>query len=138
MFVCFRLTQRSALRGKTLHSRHDNSCCRVQPSQLAEAERQMVTDLLIISIFPLVMAFAAAYDLFSMTVPNSLSLALVAGFGVLAPLVGLGWEAAGLSIALAFGALVITFLMFSLGWIGGGDAKFFAATCLWMGSTRLY
>lgn len=93
----------------------------------------MVTDLLIISIFPLAMAFAAAYDLFSMTIPNWLSLALVAGFAVLASLVGIGWEAAGLHVALAFGALVITFALFSFGWIGGGDAKFFAATCLWMG-----
>ena len=97
----------------------------------------MVTDLLIISIFPLAMAFAAAYDLFSMTLPNWLSLALVAGFAVVAPLVGIGWEAAGLSIALAFGVLVITFAMFSFGWIGGGDAKFFAATCLWMGAEHM-
>jgi prepilin peptidase CpaA len=97
----------------------------------------MVTDLFIISIFPLAMAFAAAYDLFSMTLPNWLSLALIAGFAVLAPLVGIGWETAGLSVALAIGALVITFTMFSLGWIGGGDAKFFAATCLWMGPEHM-
>lgn len=93
----------------------------------------MVTDLLIISIFPLAMAFAAAYDLFSMTLPNWISLALIAGFAVLAPLVGIGWETAGLSVLLAIGALVLTFAMFSMGWIGGGDAKFFAATCLWVG-----
>lgn len=97
----------------------------------------MVTDLLIISIFPLAMAFAAAYDLFSMTLPNWISLALIAGFVLLAPLVGIGWETAGLSAALAIGALVITFTMFSLGWIGGGDAKFFAATCLWVGPEHI-
>lgn len=97
----------------------------------------MITDLLIISIFPLAMAFAAAYDLFSMTLPNWLSLALVAGFALLAPLVGIGWETAGLSVALAIGALVVTFTMFSLGWIGGGDAKFFAATCLWVGPEHI-
>jgi len=27
----------------------------------------------------------------------------------------------------------VTFAMFSFGWIGGGDAKLFAATCLWLG-----
>lgn len=97
----------------------------------------MVTDLLIISIFPLAMALAAAYDLFSMTLPNWISLVLIAGFAVLAPLVGLGWDTAGLSIALAVGMLVITFGMFSAGWIGGGDAKFFAATCLWMGPDHI-
>ena len=97
----------------------------------------MVTDLLIISIFPLAMAFAASYDLFSMTLPNWISLALVAGFALLATLTGIGWEMVGLHIALALGALVITFGMFSMGWIGGGDAKFFAAACLWMGPEHM-
>lgn len=93
----------------------------------------MITDLLIITIFPAAMALAAATDLFSMTVPNWISLLLVAGFAVLAPLVGLGWSDVGLHLALGAAALVVTFAMFSLGWIGGGDAKLFAATCLWFG-----
>ncbi|MEM7192721.1 MAG: prepilin peptidase [Pseudomonadota bacterium] len=97
----------------------------------------MLTHLLIISIFPMAMAFAAAYDLFSMTLPNWISLVLVAGFAVLAPLVGIGWSAAGLHVALAFAALVVTFGMFSMGWIGGGDAKLFAATCLWLGPDQM-
>jgi prepilin peptidase CpaA len=93
----------------------------------------MITDLLIITVFPLAMALAAATDLFSMTVPNWISLLLVAGFAVLAPLVGFGWSDVGLHVALAAAALVVTFAMFSFGWIGGGDAKLFAATCLWLG-----
>jgi prepilin peptidase CpaA len=93
----------------------------------------MTIDLLIITIFPATMAFAAATDVFSMTVPNWISLLLIAGFAILAPLVGLGWSEAGLHVALAAAALVITFAMFSFGWIGGGDAKLFAATCLWLG-----
>jgi prepilin peptidase CpaA len=36
-------------------------------------------------------------------------------------------------VVLAVAALVVTFAMFSFGWIGGGDAKLFAATCLWFG-----
>ena len=93
----------------------------------------MITDLLIITIFPAAMAIAAATDLFSMTVPNWISLMLIVGFAVLAPLVGLGWAEAGIHVAIAGAALVTTFAMFSFGWIGGGDAKLFAATCLWMG-----
>jgi prepilin peptidase CpaA len=93
----------------------------------------MVTNLLIITVFPLAMALAAATDLLSMTVPNWISLLLVLGFAVLAPLVGLGWSDVGLHVALAAAALVVTFAMFSFGWIGGGDAKLFAATCLWLG-----
>jgi len=93
----------------------------------------MVTNLLIITVFPLAMALAAATDLFSMTVPNWISLLLVVGFAVLAPLVGFGWSDVGLHVALAAAALIVTFAMFSFGWIGGGDAKLFAATCLWLG-----
>ncbi len=33
--------------------------------------------------------------------------------------------------------LVVTFAMFSLRWIGGGDAKLAAATALWLGWTPL-
>jgi prepilin peptidase CpaA len=100
----------------------------------------MIIDLLIITIFPAAMAFAAVNDLFSMTVPNWLPLMLVAGFAVLAPAVGLGWLDVGVHVALGVGALVVAFAMFAFGWIGGGDAKLFAATCLWMGleGTLLY
>ncbi len=93
----------------------------------------MITNLLIITVFPAAMALAAATDLFTMTVPNKIALLLVAGFAVLAPLVGLGWSDIGLHVVLAVAALVVTFAMFSFGWIGGGDAKLFAATCLWFG-----
>ncbi|MGH6831957.1 MAG: A24 family peptidase [Methyloceanibacter sp.] len=93
----------------------------------------MFKDLLILTIFPGAMALAAATDLFTMTVPNRLALALVAGFFVVAPLAGLGWSDVGLHVALALAALAVTFAFFSFGWIGGGDAKLFAATCLWLG-----
>ena len=93
----------------------------------------MIKDLLILTIFPGAMALAAATDLFTMTVPNRLALALVACFFVVAPLAGLGWSDVGLHVALALAALAVTFVLFSFGWIGGGDAKLFAATCLWLG-----
>lgn len=93
----------------------------------------MITNLLIITIFPAAMALAAATDLLTMTVPNWISLVLIAGFAVVASLVGLGWPEAGLHVLLAVAALVVTFTLFSFGWIGGGDAKLFAATCLWLG-----
>ena len=97
----------------------------------------MSPDLLVLTIFPLAMAFAAATDLFSMTLPNWISAVLVAGFVLLAPLVGLGWSEAGLHMAAATGALTIAFALFSFGWIGGGDAKLFAAICLWVAPGQL-
>jgi prepilin peptidase CpaA len=98
----------------------------------------MIKDVLILTIFPGAMAFAAATDLFTMTLPNRLALALVGAFFLLAPLVGLGWSDVGLHVGLALAALAITFAMFSFGWIGGGDAKLFAATCLWLGPEAIF
>ncbi len=97
----------------------------------------MIKDFLILTIFPGAMAFAAATDLFTMTVPNRLALVLGASFFMVAPLVGLGLSDIGLHVALALAALTITFAFFSFGWIGGGDAKLFAATCLWLGPTAI-
>jgi prepilin peptidase CpaA len=98
----------------------------------------MIKDLLILTIFPGAMALAAATDLFTMTVPNRLALVLVACFFVVAPLAGLGWSDVGLHVALALAALVVAFALFSFGWIGGGDAKLFAATCLWLGPEAIF
>ena len=75
---------------------------------------------------------AAASDLFTMTLPNRLVLALVLFFFMMAPLVGLGWSDVGLHVALALLALAGTCSLFSFGWMGGGDVKLFAATCLWL------
>lgn len=97
----------------------------------------MITYLLIIVVFPLAMAFAAAYDLFSMTIPNWISLILIGGFILLASIIGLSWSSIGLHVALACGALIVSFTLFSFGWIGGGDAKLFAATCLWLGPEQM-
>lgn len=93
----------------------------------------MIKDILILTIFPGAMALAAATDFFTMTIPNRLALALASGFFVVAPLVGLGWSDIGLHMALALAALAFAFALFSFGWVGGGDAKLFAATCLWLG-----
>ena len=98
----------------------------------------MLKDILLVTIFPAAMALSAATDLFTMTVPNRIALVLVAGFVALAPLVGFGWTELGLHVGLAAAALVIGFVMFSFGWIGGGDAKLFAATCLWLGPETLF
>ena len=44
----------------------------------------MIKDLLILTIFPGAMALAAATDFLTMTVPNRIAIALVAGFFLLA------------------------------------------------------
>jgi len=84
-------------------------------------------------VFPVAMAFAAASDLLTMTIPNRLSLALVAAFFVAAAATGLGFGASGVHVAVGLGVLSATFAMFAFGWIGGGDAKLAAAIALWVG-----
>jgi prepilin peptidase CpaA len=94
-------------------------------------------ELAILLIFPAMMAFAAASDLFTMTISNRVSLILVAGFLVLALLTGMSWQVLGLHLAAGILVLAICFVCFALGWMGGGDAKLAASTALWLGWTQL-
>jgi prepilin peptidase CpaA len=51
--------------------------------------------------------------------------------------VGLPLTAAGLHLLAGFTGLGLGFTLFALGYIGGGDAKFFAGIALWMGFADL-
>ena len=97
----------------------------------------MILDTARLLLFPALMAFAAASDLFTMTISNRVSLALIAGFVALAVLGGMGLH----DILLHFGAgaavLVVAFTFFAMGWIGGGDAKIAASVALWFGFDHL-
>ena len=87
--------------------------------------------------FPAIMIFAALSDLFTMTISNRISVALVAIFVPFAFWAGLSPQDIAIHLACGVGVLVLTFTMFALGWIGGGDAKLAAATAVWMGWDRL-
>ncbi len=65
----------------------------------------MLKDVLLLTVFPGAMAFAASMDLFTFTVPNRIAIALVVGFAMLAPMIGLGWPEIGWHLLAAFGAL---------------------------------
>lgn len=96
-----------------------------------------MTDLLILLLFPALMAYAAASDLLSMTISNRVSLILIAGFIIVALALGLPMPDAGWHLAAGSFVLMLTFGMFAAGWIGGGDAKLAAATALWLGWDKL-
>jgi prepilin peptidase CpaA len=87
----------------------------------------------ILVIFPFCMAHAAVSDLLSMTIANRVSAVLIVSFLVLAPLCGMEWSVIGIHFATAACILAVTFVLFSLGTMGGGDAKLLAATSLWFG-----
>jgi prepilin peptidase CpaA len=91
----------------------------------------MQTALLV--IFPALMAYAAASDLLTMTIPNKLSLALVTVFAGFALGGILAWDAVLMHAAAGTVMLVLCFTMFAFGWIGGGDAKLASAIALWLG-----
>ena len=97
----------------------------------------MAADAIRLLLFPALMAFAASSDLLTMTIPNRLSLALAGGFFLLALITGMSLHSFGMHLAAAGVVLVIAFVFFSRGWIGGGDAKLAAATALWFGFDHL-
>lgn len=84
-------------------------------------------------IFPFCMVFAAVSDLLSMTIANRVSLLLIAAFAVLAPLAGMDWATYGWHFLAGALVLAVTFGIFAIGGMGGGDAKLMTATAVWMG-----
>jgi prepilin peptidase CpaA len=92
-----------------------------------------MTELALLTIFPLLVSLAGASDLLTMTIPNRVSVLLAAGFVTCGLLVGLAPSDAALHLASAVLVLAVGFGMFAAGWIGGGDAKLAAAIALWFG-----
>ena len=97
----------------------------------------MILDIARLLLFPALMAFAAASDLLTMTISNRVSLALAAGFLILALLSGMGLHDILSHLGAGAGVLMVAFACFAMGWIGGGDAKLAAATALWFGFGHL-
>ena len=92
-----------------------------------------VVYFIVFAVFPVGMAFAAAYDLLTMTVSNRLTLALAAGFLVAAPLSGMDLATFGMHFAAGGAVLAAAFFCFAMRWIGGGDAKLATVAALWLG-----
>ncbi len=88
-------------------------------------------------VFPLLVVYAAVSDLFTMTIPNRISLLLTGGFLAGATLVGLSPYGLVLHAACGLSVLAVGFVLFALRWVGGGDVKLAAATALWFGSEQI-
>jgi prepilin peptidase CpaA len=72
---------------------------------------------------------AAISDMLTFEIPNSLSVALLAtavGYGLATP--GFDWLWHGASVMIMFG---LGLLLFSRGWMGGGDIKLLVALAGW-------
>jgi prepilin peptidase CpaA len=93
----------------------------------------MFAEWLVIFALPALLAAAAGWDLASFTIPNFLQAALLAAFAAFAVAAGLSLPAIGFHLLAGLVGLAIGFMLFALGYIGGGDAKLFAVLMLWLG-----
>lgn len=74
-------------------------------------------------------ALGAIWDVAERRLPNVLCVGFAIAGAVTVAYAG-GWSALGSSAVHATIALLVGMGLFSLGWIGGGDAKFYAAAAL--------
>jgi prepilin peptidase CpaA len=90
-------------------------------------------EAIIFVVFPFCMAFAAVSDMLTMTIANRVSLLLIASFAVVAPMIGMDLATYGMHFAAGGIVLAVTFALFAMGGLGGGDAKLLSATAVWCG-----
>jgi prepilin peptidase CpaA len=93
----------------------------------------MTLSTVAVIVFPLLLAYAASSDLFTMRIANWLVATLTLSFFVIAFAVGLPWDQLVAHTGAAAAVLLVGFAFFAFGWIGAGDAKLAAATTLWLG-----
>ena len=92
----------------------------------------MITAAILV-VFPLCMAMAAFSDLLTMTIPNRLSVVLLASFLCIAPLAGLSLHDMLLHFGAGAAVFAFCFVLFALNIMGGGDAKILTASAVWFG-----
>ena len=97
----------------------------------------MFAEFLVLVLLPALLLAAAGWDLASYTIPNFLPALLVLFFAAFALVTHFSLAMAGTHLLAALAALLLGFGLFAAGFIGGGDAKLFAAAALWLGVTDL-
>ena len=91
----------------------------------------------LLTLFPALVIIAALTDATSFTIPNRISLLLLAVYVPTSLVLGRPLAEMGADVAVGLVALLAGMGMFAAGWIGGGDAKLFAACALWLGWSGL-
>ncbi|MBB3946671.1 prepilin peptidase CpaA [Rhizobium skierniewicense] len=84
-------------------------------------------------ILPICLALAALTDLFTMTIPNRISLILFCSFVIVSPFTDLGWQGISMSLLAGLAVFAACFALFALNVMGGGDAKLLTASTVWFG-----
>ena len=92
-----------------------------------------MTANVIITIFPMCLAFAAVMDTLTMTIPNRISAILLLSFLSLAPLIGMDWQTFGYHLLGGAVVFATCFVFFAFNVMGGGDAKLLTTAAVWFG-----
>jgi prepilin peptidase CpaA len=98
----------------------------------------MTLPIAIISMLTAILVAAAFFDLATYTIPNMLPAAMLLLFAVFLlamALTGhpLSWHQISPHLIAGGLGLLVGMAFFAFGWVGGGDSKLFAMTCLWLG-----
>ncbi|MFD0917025.1 prepilin peptidase [Pseudahrensia aquimaris] len=88
---------------------------------------------LLLTLFVCCMIIAMISDILTQKISNHLSLALLAGFAISVPLIGMSWQLLGITMLIGIVVFAIGFLMFLLGGMGAGDVKMMFSSVLWVG-----
>ena len=103
----------------------------------------MLVTFLLVVVLPALLVAAAVCDLMSYTIPNVITGAMILLFVVFIGIMAwsgetLNWNEIGLHLLAGALGLAVGIGLFALGWVGGGDAKLFAAALLWLGWHALF
>jgi prepilin peptidase CpaA len=88
-------------------------------------------------VFPFIMLYAAAMDVLTMRIANTISIGLVGAFIFVAAIAGMPAQQMLVHIGVGLAVLLANMLLFQLRLVGGGDAKLLAAAALWVGYEQL-
>lgn len=91
----------------------------------------------VFALFSILMIYAAFSDLTSYTLPNFISLILIAGALILYAVIQPPLEVILWHLGVAAIVFIIGFILFMTGIFGGGDVKVIAALGLWIGPANI-
>lgn len=94
-----------------------------------------IMQLILLSIFPTLVLFAAIYDFRHYRIPNWLNLTIFASFFPVALLLGMPWDVFLwhlVGFVTVFGALFLLYMIIPSSKFGGGDVKMLSAVAVWI------
>lgn len=94
-------------------------------------------EILIFTLFPVLMIVAGVGDCLTMKISNRLNGLIAVSFFGAAFLAGMPVDQVAWHVAAGVAVLIFGFGLFSAGLIGGGDAKLLAVAAMWLGMGQL-